>query len=64
VVSKVAEEESAVDFYYVDVDQAGEIASQFEIRSIPTMVVIKNGEETNRAVGFMSEDQVKTFAKS
>jgi thioredoxin 1 len=64
VVSKVSEQEADIDFYYVDVDQSSDIASQFEIRSIPTMVLIKNGEETNRTVGFIPEGKVKEFAHS
>lgn len=64
VVSKVSEEETAVDFYYVDVDQAPELAERFGVRSIPTLVLIKEGKETNRTVGAIPEQQVKQFAHS
>ncbi|WP_257958640.1 thioredoxin family protein [Bacillus sp. V3-13] len=64
VVSAVAEQETAVDFFYVDVDQAPDLASKFGIMSIPTLVQIKNGKETNRSVGFIPEEQVKEFAVS
>ncbi|WP_409348236.1 thioredoxin family protein [Paenibacillus gyeongsangnamensis] len=64
VVSKVSEQETDVDFYYVDVDQSSDLASQFDVRSIPTMVLIKNGKETNRSVGFIPEAKVKEFAHS
>jgi thioredoxin 1 len=64
VVSKVSEQEADVGFYYIDVDQSPEIASQFGVRSIPTLVLIKNGEETNRSVGFIPEAKVKEFSHS
>jgi thioredoxin 1 len=64
VVSKVSEQVTDVDFYYVDVDQSSEIAAQFDVKSIPTMVLMKNGEETNRSTGFIPEEKVKQFAHS
>ncbi|WP_053219926.1 thioredoxin family protein [Virgibacillus senegalensis] len=65
VVSSVAEQLDTVDFYYVDVDEAGELAQQFGVQSIPTLVKIKDGgEEADRSVGFMPEEQVKAFAES
>jgi thioredoxin 1 len=64
VVSKVSEQEMDVDFYYVDVDNSPELANKFGVQSIPTMVLIKNGEETQRSVGFVPEEKVKEFAHS
>ncbi|HYK72358.1 MAG TPA: thioredoxin family protein [Pseudoneobacillus sp.] len=64
VVSMVAEQESSVDFYYVDLDIAPELASMFGVQSIPTLIQIKNGQETNRSRGFIPEDEIKAFANS
>jgi thioredoxin 1 len=64
VVSKVSEEDKDADFYYVDVDQSPELAGEYAVMSIPTMVLIKNGKETNRTVGYIPEDKVKEFAHS
>jgi thioredoxin 1 len=64
VVSKVSEQVTEVEFYYIDVDQTSEIAEQYNVKSIPTLVLIKNGKETNRSVGFIPEDEVKDFAHS
>ncbi|WP_077589339.1 thioredoxin family protein [Planococcus lenghuensis] len=63
VVSNVAEQVSSVDFYYVDVDQSPELAQQFGVQSIPTMVLLKDGEEADRSVGFIPEEKVKEFAQ-
>lgn len=64
VVSDVAEQLDSVDFYYVDVDKAPDLAQQFGVQSIPTMVLLKEGQEANRSVGFIPEEQVKEFAQS
>jgi thioredoxin 1 len=36
----------------VNVDEQPELAGQFKVMGIPTMVVFKNGAEVNRIVGF------------
>ncbi|MFZ3578473.1 thioredoxin family protein [Virgibacillus sp. DJP39] len=64
VVSSVAEELDTVDFYYVDVDKSSDLAQEFGVQSIPTLVLIKDGEEVERSIGFMSEEPVKEFALS
>jgi thioredoxin 1 len=64
VVSKVAEEETDVDFYNVDVDQSEGFASEFGVQSIPTLILIKNGKEENRSTGFIPEEKVKEFIRS
>ena len=42
----------------VNVDEAQELAAQFNILSIPTMIVFKNGEPVNQLAGAMSKDQL------
>ena len=43
----------------VDVDQEPGLAQQFQIMSIPTLVVFKNGKEVERLIGLHSEEQIK-----
>jgi thioredoxin 1 len=64
VVSKVAEDETNVTFYYVDIEQSPDLAERFGVSGIPVLVLIKNGEEADRAVGFIPEEQVRAFARS
>lgn len=40
----------------VNVDDEGNLASQFKIRSIPTMIVFKDGKAIDTMVGVMSAD--------
>jgi thioredoxin 1 len=43
----------------VNVDQYPDLASQFGVRSIPTLVLIKQGQEASRLVGAMNKAQLK-----
>ena len=40
----------------VDTDRAPEVAQRYEIRSIPTVILFKDGEESARSVGIMPEE--------
>ncbi len=42
----------------VNVDDAQDLAAQFNIMSIPTMIVFKDGKPVNLVVGAMSKDQL------
>lgn len=42
----------------LNVDDEGEIASRFGVMSIPTLIVLKDGEEATRAVGVRSKEQI------
>jgi len=42
----------------VDVDQHAELASEFGIRAIPTLLLIKNGEVVERIQGAQSKAQI------
>ncbi len=39
----------------VDTDQAPDVSQKFAIRSIPTLILFKEGEEVARSVGFEPE---------
>lgn len=43
----------------VDVDQEPGLAQQYQIMSIPTLVVFKEGKEVKRLIGLHSEEQIK-----
>jgi thioredoxin 1 len=47
-----------VDVFKVDVDEAGDIAAQYGVMSIPTIMIFVGGEEKERAVGFRSKEEL------
>lgn len=43
----------------IDVDQFGELATQYRIQSIPTFILFKNGEKLWRQSGIIQGPQLK-----
>ena len=48
----------------VDIDNNQQIASRFQVMSVPTMILFKDGKEVNRLVGLRDSDGVKKFVAS
>ncbi len=51
LVEEIAEERSDIKVVKVNVDEEQELAAQFQIMSIPTLMVFKNGKIVNKALG-------------
>lgn len=51
VLEEIAAERPDIKVGKVNVDEQPELANQFGVMSIPTLVVIKNGKITSQAVG-------------
>lgn len=58
IVEEIAEERSDITVGKVNVDEQPELASQFGIMSIPTLVVIKDGKIVNQAMGARSKSSI------
>ncbi len=48
----------------VNVDQFRELSAQFEVRSIPALFVLKDGEVKESLVGFKSESQLESIIQN
>ncbi len=44
-----------------DVDENGDLAAQFNIQSIPTLILFKDGKEVKRSVGAKSRGELEKF---
>ncbi len=51
VVDEIAEEVDDVKICKINVDDEPNLASKYQVMSIPTLVVIENGAEVRRSVG-------------
>lgn len=51
IVDAIAEENPQYSVGKINVDAEPELAEKFGVMSIPTLVVLKNGKETNRITG-------------
>lgn len=58
VLEEVAEENDDVKIVKVDIDENMELAQQFGIMSVPTLVIFKNAQEIGREIGFKPKEQV------
>ncbi|MDY3619017.1 thioredoxin [Agathobaculum sp.] len=58
IVDEIAGERGDIKVGKVNIDDQMELAQQFGVMSIPTLVVIKNGEIANKAVGAMPKDNI------
>lgn len=47
----------------INIDEEEELAAQFRVMSIPTLLLFKNGEVVNKSVGLAPKEEVVTFAK-
>lgn len=48
-----------VDFAKVDVDKEPELANQFGIRSLPTLILFQNGIPVEQSIGYRPRNQVR-----
>ena len=58
IVEEIAAEREDILVGKINVDEEMELAVQFGIISIPTLVVMKNGELANKAVGYMPKAEI------
>lgn len=58
IVDEVASENDTVKVCRVNIDENEDLAVQYGIMSIPTLVVIKKGEEMNRTVGVVGKNEI------
>ncbi|MBQ2581756.1 MAG: thioredoxin [Ruminococcus sp.] len=58
LIDEIAEERSDVKVCKVDVDEQGELAAQFGVSSIPTLVVVKSGKVTAQNIGAVPKPKI------
>ena len=57
-VDEIAAERSDIKVGKINVDEQPELAAQFGVMSIPTLVVMKNGKVVNQATGARPKAQI------
>lgn len=58
IVDQVAEEHPDIKVGKINVDEEPELASQFDVMSIPMLVVFKDGQKVNESVGLIPKEKV------
>ena len=59
VVEDLSDSMGQVNFYKLDVDQNPDSARKFQIMSIPTLMINKNGEVVDKVIGYHSKEQLQ-----
>ena len=62
-VEEIAAENSDIKVGKVNVDEQPELAHQFNVMSIPMLVVFKNGQAVNSSVGVQPKDAILSLVK-
>lgn len=52
-----------INFIKIDVDNYQDIAREYGVMSIPTIILFKDGKEVKRNTGFMSKEDFINFLK-
>ena len=58
VLEEIAEEHSDIKVGKINVDEEQELAAQFQIMSIPTLMVVKDGKITEKTMGARPKAQI------
>ena len=61
IIEELSNENDKYKFVSVDVDEASELAEKYSISSIPCLVVIKDGKEEKRNIGFISKEELESM---
>ena len=60
-VEKIAEEHPEVKVCKINIDDEQELAIKYGVMSIPTLMVVKNGEIVNTAVGLRPKEEIEAL---
>ena len=64
ILENSKDEIEGVDVFKVDVDENPQTAKDFGVMSIPTLVLLKNGQEVAKHIGLMNQDDLLDFINS
>lgn len=63
VLEQLDEKVSELPIVKINVDEYPEIAGEFEIMSVPTLILFRDGKEEKRISGFQSVEKLIEFIK-
>lgn len=65
IVEKIAEDnEGSVKVAKIDIDKNMEIAQQYNVRSIPTLLFFKDGEVVESLLGLQDKEKIENIIKN
>ncbi len=58
VIEEISNEKTEVEFFKINVDETPEVAIKYGVSSIPTLLIFKDGELVNKAVGLYPKEKI------
>ena len=58
MLDELADSDPEYKIVSIDIDEEDELAEEYEVASIPCLVVFKDGKETDRSVGLIPKDAI------
>ncbi len=58
VIEELAKEQDDIKICKINVDDEPELAMQFKVMSIPTLIAFKNGEVVGKSMGVQAKDKI------
>ena len=58
VVEELSEEMSDISFVSIDVDECEDLSKEYDVFTIPCLVVFEKGKEVSRSVGFIPKEDL------
>lgn len=58
IIEEISNERNDINVGKVNVDESGMLAMKYNVSSIPTIIVFKNGEEQSRIVGYRGKEEI------
>ncbi len=58
IIDEISEKHPEIKVCKINIDEEQELASHFDIMSVPTLLVIKGGKVVNQSVGLKPKNQI------
>lgn len=59
----MAEYKGTAEMAKCDIDQLTDLAFEYKVNSVPTVIAFKNGKEAGKFIGLLDDDRLKKFLK-
>jgi thioredoxin 1 len=60
IIDDLEEQHPDIDFEKIDVDESPDVAQEYGVRSVPTIVVEKDGEVVEKFIGLTQANEIES----
>lgn len=61
IIEELSEEKENIKFVSINIDENDELAMNYQVSSIPCLVLMENGKEIDRRVGLLPKEELESF---